>query len=292
MEDTQTIVESKVSQVNLIMDSSVLNTFEKCPTLMKLQYIDNYRLRGVKNIALEKGDLLHVGLKHYYSQKRDKKDWSSSLQFATEKLQKYSIRLGLDTQTIEEVSLTLVSYAEFYRFEKWEIIEIERPFRLVIYEDEELRIILQGRIDLMVDTGQVIIPVDHKSESRKSEAIALSNQFMAYTYAAKANNIIINKIGFQKSLAASEKYYRTMLSYDDDNLDEWREELIFKTRELLGYAEVNWFPHRYSSCQDKYGKCMFHDVCHTHRAAREVRLNGMFEVSEPWDPFKDNEDTE
>lgn len=290
--ENQVVIESKKQQVNLIIDSSVLNTFEKCPTLMKYQYIDNLRLRGAKAKFLDKGDLLHIGLKHYYAQKKAKVEWSDAVKFATERLLKYSLKIHLEDKEVTDVMTAFMSYCEFYRFERWEIVEIERPFRIVVYEDNELRIILQGRIDLMVDTGQIICPVDHKSESRKAEAIALSNQFMAYCLAAKSNNIIVNKVGFQTSLSASEKYYRTLLSYDDDNLEEWRDEMIFKVRELMGYAEVNWFPHRYSSCQDKYGKCMFHDVCHTHRAAREVRLQSQFEISEPWDPFAELEDKE
>lgn len=287
---TEVIAESKKSQISIIIDSSVLNTFEKCPTLMKYQYIDNLKAKGGKRTALDKGDLLHVVLKHYYSQKKLEKSWEESTQFATEKLFKYSPKLSLGDEEVKDVMTTFLSYAEFYRFERYQIVEIEKPFRIVIYEDADLRIILQGRIDLMVDTGQIIAPLDHKSESRRSEAIALSNQFMAYCYAAKSNNLIVNKIGFQASLKASEKYYRTLLSYEDDNLEEWRDEMVFKVRELLGYAEVNWFPHRYSSCQDKYGKCIFHDVCHTHRAAREIRLMSQFEVTEPWDPFKNLEE--
>lgn len=286
------IVESKKDQINLIIDPSVLNTFEKCPTLGKYQYVDNYKPRGRKATALERGDLLHIPMKHYYAQKKEGVEWSLAVKFATDKLLKYAPKLGLADKDIELVMTSFISYCEFYRFETWTVIEIEKPFRLVVYEDSELRIILQGRIDLVVDTGQVIAPVDHKSESRRADAIELSNQFMAYCYAAKSNRIIINKIGLQTSLSASEKFYRTMLSYEDDNLEEWREELIFKVREILGYAEVNWFPHRYSSCQDKYGKCMFHDVCRTHRAARYIKLNSQFEVTEPWDPFKNLEDEE
>lgn len=287
---TEVIVESKKQQINLIMDSSVLNTFEKCPTLMKYQYVDNLRLKGIKSKALEKGDLLHLPLKYYYNLKKEGKDFEECIKVGTEKLLKYAPKLSLDDADIQDVMTAFLSYAEFYRFERWTVIDTERPFRIVIYEDAELRIILQGRIDLIVDTGQIICPVDHKSESRKNEAVPLSNQFMAYCFAAKSNNLVVNKIGFQSSLKASEKYYRTLLSYEDDNLEEWRDEMIFKVRELLGYAEVNWFPHRYSSCQDKYGKCMFHDVCHTHRAAREIRLMSQFEVQPAWDPFKNLED--
>ena len=289
---TEVLVESKKNQVNLIIDSSVLNAFEKCPTLMKYQYIDNLRLKGAKAKALEKGDLLHIPLKHYYAKKKEGMEWSEAVEFAKIKLLKYAPKLSLEPKEVTEVMTTFMSYCEFYQFERWEIVEIERPFRIIIYEDKDLRIILQGRIDLMVDTGQIIAPVDHKSESRRSEAVANSNQFLAYCYAAKSNNILINKIGFQSSLAASEKYYRTLLSYEDDNLEEWRDETVFKVRELMGYAEVNWFPHRYASCQDKYGKCVFHDVCHTHRAAREIRLMSQFEVTEPWSPFADLEDKE
>jgi len=286
---TELIAESKKAQVSIILDSSVLNCFEKCPTLMKYQYIDNLRPRGMKSAALEKGDLIHIPLKHYYAAKKAGKDWEECVKLGYERMLKYSSKLSLDDEARNLVFTTFLSYCEFYRFEKWQIVEIERPFRVVIYEDDELRIIIQGRIDLIVDTGNAIMPVDHKSESRRTEAMALSNQFMCYTSAAKANNLIVNKIGLQATLKPEDKFYRTMLSYDDDNLVEWREELIFKVREMIGYAEVNYFPHRYTSCQDKYGKCIFHGVCHTSRVARHIRLESQFEVVEPWDPFNDPE---
>ena len=288
--ETEIIVESKKNQINLIIDSSVMNTFEKCPTLMKYQYIDNLRLKGIKSKALEKGDLMHLPLKHYYRNKKLGMDSSENTQFCVEKILKYSPKLALESKEVEEVTLTFLSYCEHYQFERWEVIEVEKPFRLVLYEDAELRIIIQGKIDLIVDTGQIICPIDHKTESRRSEALALSNQFMLYCFAAKSNNIIINKIGFQKTLPASEKFYREIMSYDDDNLLEWRDEFIFKVRELIGYSEVNWFPHRYTSCSDKYGRCMFTEICHTPRFAREVRLKSQFEEVEPWSPFKDLED--
>jgi hypothetical protein len=294
MEDSATItVESKKSQVNIVLDSSVMNTFEKCPTLMKYQYVDNLRFKGGKSKYLDKGDLLHIPLRHYYRQKQIGTEWEKCVEIAVGKMMKYGAKfIGLSDDDIKDVLTGFMSYAEFYRFERWTIIEVERPFRIILYEDNDLRIIIQGRIDLLVDTGQIIMPVDHKSESRRSEAMALSNQFMGYAYAAKSNNIMVNKIGFQTSLKAEEKYYRTLLSYDDDNLVEWREEFIFKVRELINYAEIDFFPHRYTSCQDKYGKCVMHEICHTPRVAREMKLMSQFEVVEPWDPFRDVESEE
>jgi hypothetical protein len=288
--ETETIIETKRQQINLFSDASVMNAFEKCPQLMKYQYIDNLRPKGIVNVGLEKGDLIHIPLKHYYSQKKAGVEWSDAIQFSVGKLLRYTPKLNLADKDIQDVMTSFMSYCEFYRFERWEVVEVERPFRLVIYEDSDLRVILQGRIDLLVDNGQMIMPVDHKSESRRSEPVELSNQFMAYAYASKSSNIIVNKIGFQTSLKAEEKFYRKMLSYEDDNLEEWRDEYIFKIRELIGYAEINHFPHRYSSCQDKYGKCSFHDICHTHRAAREMKLKSHFQIVEPWDPFLDKEE--
>lgn len=292
MSEMETVVEHKKQQVNILIDASTMSAFEKCPTLMKLQYVDHYVSKAGKSKALDKGDLLHVPLKHYYRQKQLGVEWEKAVEIARDKLIKYSSKLiNLPATDIEDVMVAFLSYTEHYRFERWTILETERPFRIIIFEDADIRIIFQGKIDLMVDTGQVIIPVDHKSESRRTEAIPLSEQFMGYTFAARANNLLVNKIGFQSSLKPEDKFYRTLLSYDDDNLLEWRDEFVFKVRELLGYAEIDYFPHRYTSCQDKYGKCMFHDICHTPRVARQYKLDSQFEIAtEPWDPFKDLEE--
>jgi len=290
--ETEIEVESKTNQINFIIDSSVLNAFEKCPTLMKYQYVDNLRLKGKKETALEKGDLEHVGLKHYYRAMKETRNWDKAREIGLDKILKYieAGKVSLSKEDIDDVTMAFIGYVEFYRFERWVPLEVERPFRVVIYEDDDLRVIFQGKIDLIVDTGQISVPVDHKTESRRTEPIELNNQFMAYCYAAKSNNLIVNKIGFQKSLKAEDKFYRRMLSYEDDVLEEWKDETIFKIRELLGYAEINYFPHRYTSCQDKYGKCIFHNVCHIGREARDMKLKSEFVVSEPWNPFKDNED--
>lgn len=273
------------------MDASTMTTFEKCPTLMKTLYIDNFRFKGGKSKAFDKGDLLHIPLKHYYRCKQKGMDWEESVKFATGKLINYSTKLiNLPQEDVKDVFVAFASYVEHYRFERWTILEVERPFRIIIYEDAELRIIFQGKIDLIVDTGQMSLPVDHKSESRKTEAIPLNEQFMGYSYAARVNNLMVNKVGFQSSLKPEEKFYRTLLSYDDDNLLEWRDEFVFKVRELIGYAEIDYFPHRYTSCQDKYGKCVMHDICHTPRVARQYKLESQFEVVEAWDPFKDLEE--
>lgn len=291
MSDTaELIVESKSSQINIIIDSSVMNTFEKCPTLFKYQYVDNLRSRAGKKSYLDKGELLHIGLRHYYRMKKEGAEFDACVKEGFERMMKCTSKfVTLTEPDIQDVLTGYMTYTEHYRFENWTIVEIERPFRIILFEDAELRIIIQGRIDLMVDNGQLIIPVDHKSESRRSEPIKLDNQFMLYCYAARTNNILINKIGFQPSLKPQDKYYRKLLSYDDDNLAEWRDEFIFKVREILGYAEANHFPHRYTSCKDKYGLCIFHDVCGTPRIARDVVLTSQFQVEEPWDPFRDVE---
>lgn len=296
MNEPEVIAESKVdteSQINILIDSSVMNTFEKCPTLMKYEHVDHYRFRGGKKPYFDKGELWHIGARAYYRMRKEEKEWDDCVKEGFERIMKVAPKfLSMTNEDLEDVITAFMAYCEHYRFERWTILEIERPFRVVLYEDDELRIIIQGRIDLIVDTGQIILPVDHKTESRRDEPGPLNNQFMLYCYAAKTNNLMVNKVGFQKSLPAQEKYYRVLLSYDDDNLAEWKDEFIFKVREIVEYARLDWFPHRYTSCKDKYGKCTFYEICKTPRIARQTKLDSQFEVSEPWDPFKDIENEE
>src|SRR5204862_6305778 len=74
--------------------------------------------------------------------------------------------------------------------------------------------------------------VDHKSSSRRGTPSGLDNQFLGYCWALDVNNLVINKIGFQKTLKNEDKFERHVKSYSKELLDEWRVNSIRSAIEL------------------------------------------------------------
>jgi hypothetical protein len=81
----------------------------------------------------------------------------------------------------------------------------------LLYEDDDIRIYMTGKIDLRVNTkGYTNLPYDHKTFSRSSPVNQMSNQFKNYC-TAKSNYLIVNRIGLQKTLKPHDKFLELLL---------------------------------------------------------------------------------
>lgn len=277
------------------MDSMILNTLQNCGRKMKMEFIDNWRPTE-KAEALEKGDLLHQMFAHYYRGRREGKtqqDQSHALLIAESmsKARTSSIGMALAQSTVEEDIRQFKENILYWQRDGWRIMEVEQSFSKVLYERpdepgrEGLRVLYEGIIDLIVEhpSPHGIYIVDHKSASRRSNPVKLSNQFMGYCWALDMNQIIINKVGFQKTLGAGERFQRLFLSYEKELLKEWRQQAIYWAHVLVGYIDQNYFPPNFTSC-DKYAGCIFQQVCGTIPQVRDFKLQSFYYQGDPWSP--------
>jgi hypothetical protein len=194
-----------------------------------------------------------------------------------------------DESDIQLVWDTMDQYFDYYKNDSWIPIFAEHVLQDVIYEDDEVRIIWKAKLDLAVDTNNGIYPVDHKTMKQRRDTNSLNNQFMGQCIMMKSRGVIINKIGFQKSLKAAEKFTRPIVSYSLDRLTEWSQIILpFWAKQLLAYSEIGFYPPNFTHCENKYGFCPFKEVCEADSGMREEVLRLHFVKGEVWNPKNDD----
>jgi len=281
---------------NIVMDSQLINSLQLCGYRTDLYFNKNFR-PNFKAEALEKGDLLHLIFKVFYTLQTKRPDipYFTAVDLAVKWGREHAVmNLNIDIDTSEETIYQCTEYFKHFQGEYWTPRHIERPFAKILYESEEenLRIIYEGIIDLMVDTKVGEAVVDHKSASRNSDStyVGLSNQFKGYAYCMETTNVIINKVGFQKSLKPAERFKRIPISYEQATLDEWARETIWWGQQLLFYIESNTWPMNHTSC-DKYSGCIFNKACiHEPGDSRNWILQTEYIIGEKWSPQSRDEE--
>lgn len=231
---------------------------------------------------------MHQMLRIYYSQKKEGKEFATCKDEALKWGRLAAAQLSaLDGEATEEVFYQFEEYSKFYRYETWEPTNVEQPFSKVLFDSEDLMILYEGIVDLTVKIPNVpILPVDHKTQSRKQDPEALNNQFMGYCWALDCFSFVVNQIGFQKTLEPKDRFRRPTLSYTRDQLAEWVENTIYWTHILMGYIDHNYWPKNFTSCDKFYG-CAFTKICGADPLGRERRLLQFFKEGEPWKPTKE-----
>ncbi len=186
---------------------------------------------------------------------------------------------------------TCESYIAFYKNDHWVPLEVETVKSKILFEDDEIRVLWKAKLDLTVDNNQGIFPVDHKTMKQRRETVSLNNQFIGQCMIMGTRNVIINKIGFQKTLKDNERFERSIVSYSSARLMEWTSEILpYYAKLLLMYSEGEYFPPNYSNCEGKYGPCAFKGVCESDPGMREEELKLNFKVTEPWNPVNESDE--
>jgi len=183
---------------------------------------------------------------------------------------------------------TCQQYIDFWRNDVWVPLEIEKVKAVQLYDDEDVRVMWKSKLDLICDTLQAIVPVDHKTMKQDRDMVSMNNQFMGQCIVTNSRNIVINKIGFQTSLKPEQKFIRKSISYSLDRLIEWQTEILpYYAKLLLMYDEMGYFPPNFQHCQSKFGNCTFLKVCENNPDMREDEIKKMFMVGSEWNPSND-----
>lgn len=242
----------------------------------------------VKAKPLDQGSIVHLGAENYYKALQQGQDFvkalDSGLVAARVELSSNSDLSTADgNRCLEVIEENLIFWKEADK--SFQIQQVERSFAYVLYEDEKFRIVMIGKIDLLVsDNNYSNLPVDHKTYSRDFPVHRKTNQFCNYSNAVKSNFLLVNRIGFQTSLKPKDKYKRVILSYDRPFHEQWRENVIKWCMVYYDCVVADDWPLNDTSC-DKYNRlCEYYEVCDTSGKDNKVyKLETNFKTDKPWD---------
>jgi len=264
--------------INILLSSDKLNNAQICPKLYN--YIHEIqKVPPTKEEYFQEGELFHYVLAEYYTHIMKSEEVNRELllilaqNYAAEKLE-------LSSEALSDAIADINMYFDWYISgkETW-LIEAEEPFAKVLYEDSDVRIVIQGKCDLKVRTNNGKGPlaiVDHKYEASFRRAKERDNQPLCYSWAFESRDFVYNRIGKQKSYKPEDRLKRDYVCYAQHQIDEWKESAIYTALEILKFSESNYWPSRFSGC-NIYGKrCTYHDICNTSPSNRDYKLSMLF----------------
>lgn len=279
-----------MAKVNIVMDASQYDLFRLCEQRYDYRYNHNKSL-PTKASQLDRGTLVHIGNEIYYEALKLGAHYQDAVTAALSKIREAGvISSDLEPEEITRVVDVMEEYYDYWRIadQNLRIIEVEKAFIYLLYEDEEIRIYMAGKIDLLFsDNKYENCPMDHKSYDRDFEVLRMSNQFKNYCYATKSNYLFVNRIGFQKTLKPEQKFKRPPLSYDPLILEEWKDNVVKGIFHYLRCAAENSWPMNETSCDKYHRRCEYYDICDSSgKQAKLYKLNSNYITVDPWDVSK------
>lgn len=185
---------------------------------------------------------------------------------------------------------TCDEYAKHYTSDSWVTLDTEVVKSKILYEDDEIRILWKAKLDWIVDTNSGIFPCDHKTAKQDRDTLSINNQFMGQCHIMGTRNVFINKIGLQKTKKPDEKFKRVSISYSASRLQEWQSVILpYWSKTLLMYDQTGHYPANFNSCESKFGKCNFYEVCESDTEMREEVIRMNFYVGKEWNPVNSDE---
>lgn len=291
-------------KINLVMDASQLDTFQACEWKFYLRYILNKESID-KAQPLERGTVLHAGKEAYYKALQSGLSWETAVDSCLLEAKKAAVISGVITSrtkkdwiTVDFLIDTLERECKRHKLTdlSYTIHNVEESFAYVVYEDDNVRFVLIGKIDLLVDAppNYQKVPIDHKSHTRDFGVHRFRNQFINYAIATNSNFLIVNRIGLQEKMDDVERFKRVPLSFDPVYKEQWKANTVkwfwryYDCLAAKSNNEENAFPQNLTSC-DKYNReCEYLEyVCDVSgKESQTYRLNTFFRDGEVWDVSK------
>lgn len=297
-------IEPAKQKVNIVLDASKIDLFETCPARYNFRHNLNKTLPLIhKAKALDLGSLAHGGLEVYYKMLGLGEKYDDRMSATLMKIRELSAgqESNVESDELQVLLAAIEQSCDYWRAEdenSLEVLAVEQAFAYTLFEDDSIRIIITGKIDLLVNfrgigrnSSYEGLPMDHKTFSRDSMLLRKSNQFINYCNAVKSNYIVINRIGLQKTLKADDKFKRLPLSYDPVYIQSWKDNLIkMILQEYIACVADQYWPEKPTSCNKFNRLCEYYSICDSSgEDTKKMKLETEYIDGEVWDVTKEME---
>lgn len=315
MSESSELIQLRRSEsVARIIDNTALDAFMTCPRKYYYGMVLHRRKEGPPSPAIAYGSAWHKALEVHYKTGGDYMAVQKAVVMSWEPHERPD-----DHRTVERVLSSYQSYMNRWGDHDTDLrihgktvgwpdsplvecsTEISWPGAIHPYA---------GKIDRIVQIGDLYYVEDHKTSSRMGEYWAKdwdpSNQMMGYVWMAqKLTGLTIQgvRINFHAVLKTQDKFDRAIIAFSQDRLREWSlnynywisrieaemdiAELIREGADLEGNDAA--FPMNLNACRGKFGACVYRDVCTSPVRLRDRILEADFVVA-PWDPMQATEE--
>ncbi len=188
-----------------------------------------------------------------------------------------------------------------------EILDIERPFVVPLFETPTQRIFLVGRRDMTYRDSGGVWANEHKTTTLGAaekymangqifqwkflQMFNMSPQVAGYTYSlkleygAEARGVVISGDLVHKK--HNDKFQNIPIWKDDSWLEQWYNDTCFWVERLLWHDEEGYYPHNESSCDGQYGPCEFKEICEACPDPRTLPQVWQGYKVDFWQPFEE-----
>lgn len=264
---------------DLILDNTMLQSWDKCPTSYYWRHIRNIVLQDDNAAPLNFGVALHKALEIYYK--------GGSQYDATKAFLDYWTAFQTDGYyTSENGVLILDSYFKKWgETEQWSVKHVEVNLQWELSSD----LIYCGRVDLVVEWNGDSYVVDHKSSGRISSFCDRPNhQFSGYVVGTRVLGIpttgaIINLLAVLSpatKVPLDQRFRRVISPRTPFELDDWRIHVLNTKEEIHRAVDSGRFERKTSNCT----WCPYKKLCNSTPDTVEAVASGLYKESiwQPW----------
>lgn len=270
-------------KIIVALDSMQLGFIQSC--LRKYHLRHNLLIDSREHSqGINKGILGHEFLRFYYIARRANETIKQAREEGITHGRKKIPELDLEDDAITDVTRKFIEYTNVYSGETYEIIDVEQPFSVDLYEDDGLIIVWEGIIDLFAKHGAEFLVVDHKTGSRKDYWDPLHNQLVGYATVKGTKLVMINEVIFVKGV--NEGFHRSPLTMTAEITNLFRESTVASVKNYLAYAAANYYPPNMHSCNSGKFGCSFRDFCKADVRTQEWLMKTQYKYTTKWDPFQ------
>lgn len=296
----------------LLIDNSSLEKFTTCPRSAQYALIDQ-RVPAGERIPLRFGGIIHKILETRYRSATAMHAQSPQVEevmraVAIDEFSKWSPPED-DFHNFSTTLSFIHEYGLAYPFESFDILRfpdgrplVEVPFAFplgeVITPTKTIKVMWQGRIDLVYESNGAIYFMDHKTTSIMGPSyfsqFELSHQFYGYAWAVEqllgrvVAGGVVNALGIRKPSKTGKaiELKRQLIPIQRPLLEDWRTDCLHIVADYLEHARRGYFPKHTAWCVGKFGECPYRKVCTLDTPEqRQMMLSSGEYQTNTWSPL-------